>query len=222
MKFLLVFSFFVFFDCLSQLDEYKGNTWSSIVYRHKISEKNTITTDAGYRWFDGFTKRKRQDLIRVQFDHMLNVKNNVGIGFAIFESVLKNSESFRTEYRPYVQYQWGVKNENGTFNLRFRNEFRCYCVQKEVVNRSRLQLSYEHKIVSNYLVPKVAIEGFVSVQNTPGVEQRYSLGNTFTFSKMMSVYAFYTLQFQSNISYNGQLIKQNIIGLQLILNTSKQ
>ena len=222
MKFLFIFSLLIFFDGLSQMDEYKGNTWSSILYRHNISDAKTITFDAGYRWFDGFVKRRRQDLIRVQYDCKLDSKNNVGLGFAIFESVLKNSENFRTEYRPYVQYQWGARNEKEVFNVRFRNEFRYYFAVKEMVNRARLQLSYEYKIVSSYLVPKVSIEGFVSAQKTPSIEQRYSIGNTFTFSKMASVYAFYTLQFQSNINYNGKLIQQNIVGLQLILNTSKQ
>lgn len=222
MKFLFIFSLLMCFDGLSQMDEYKGNTWSSILYRHTISDERTITIDAGYRWFDGFVKRRRQDLIRVQYDYNLNSKNNVGLGFAIFESVLKNSQNFRTEYRPYVQYQWGVKNEKELFNVRFRNEFRYYFAVKEIVNRTRLQLSYEHKIVSSFLVPKVSIEGFVSAQKSPSVEQRYSIGNTLTFSKVASIYAFYTLQFQSNINFNGKLIQQNIVGLQLILNTSEQ
>ncbi len=222
MKFLFIFSLLMCFDGLSQMDEYKGNTWSSILYRHTISDERTITIDAGYRWFDGFVKRRRQDLIRVQYDYKLNSKNNVGFGFAIFESVLKNSHNFRTEYRPYVQYQWGVKNEKQLFNVRFRNEFRYYFTVKEIVNRTRLQLSYEYKIVSSFLVPKVSIEGFVSAQKSPSIEQRYSIGNTFTFSKMASIYAFYTLQFQSNINFKGKLIQQNIVGLQLILNGSKQ
>jgi len=221
--FKILILFFLFFSTtsFSQNEVYKKNIWYSIIWKHQINANWNISLDIGHRTFDEFVQRKRQNLVRVIVDRKLNDRNSIGLGFAYFESVKQNSTIFVSELRPFIQYLYQFRKEKSTVGIRFRNELRYFTDKKSFVDRSRLQVSYEYKVHSAYFIPKLSIEGFVSAQKSPLIEQRYSVGVTTNFSKLFSMYLFYTLQYQSNLRLNARLVAQNIIGFQLIINTVK-
>ena len=219
-KFLSIFILFINIYSFSQENSYKNNAWSSIVWKHNFSSTKSVSSDFGYRSFDNFTKQKRQGLMRVFFENKINDKHSIGLGIAAFESVDSDLQSFRTEVRPYFQYHVILKKELAVFGIRLRDEMRYYLENMQVINRTRLQLSYEFQ-KNNLLCPKGSIEGFVSAQKNPLIEQRYSISNTFNSSGMISLNIFYILQLQSNVRDGDDLVKQNILGLQLLLNTQK-
>lgn len=218
-KLLIVTFLLNCFYSVSQLDSYKENSWGGILWRHTVNSNLNFSIDAGHRTFDNFTRRKRQDLVRVFIERKLSPKNSIGIGVAYFESIKQNSDLYLSEFRPFIQYQFLRNNEKNVIGFRFRNEVRYYIDSKKFVNRSRVQLSYELKTSKKQFSPRIAIEGFVSALKTPIVEQRFSLGNTFIISKVIHLFAFYTLQFQSNIKENNRQVAQNIFGILLTVNT---
>ena len=202
---------------LSQNEEYRGNAWNSILVRNKVSDNYNLVFDIGYRTFDEYIKRTRQGLIRGLIERKISNKHSFGIGIAYFESISSNFNSFKKEIRPFVQYQFVNKNDKSNFSLRFRSELRNYIEANELVNRARIQLSYEYEI-GKYLFPRISFEQFVSFKKKLINEQRFGISNTFTISEVINFNFFYILQFQSNIKINNCVIPQNILGLQLILN----
>lgn len=212
----------VAFSTLSQVDYYKENAWGSVIWKHQVKPKWNLSVETGYRTFDQFIQKRRQDFGRMIVDRKLNDNHSVGLGFAYFESYKNNSSVLNPEFRPFFQYQFTYKKGMSVLGIRYRNEFRYYSATNTDANRNRLQLSYEYTTKLSFLKPKLSVEGFVSNQKIPFVEQRYSVGNTFSFNKALSMYLFYTLQLQSNIKQNNKLVNQHIIGFQIIVKTAKK
>ena len=219
-KILFFIFLFFLFRLQAQFDSYSENAWGSFVWKHKLSAKWGVISDVGYRTFDRFIGKRRQDLGRLIIERKLNNSHSLGIGLAYFESIKSSLSSYRSEFRPFFQYQFIKKSENSTFAIRFRNELRYYTDDNIFVDRSRIQFSYEYK-QSRLFTPKVSVEGFVSAQTKPLIEQRYSVGNSFTFNDRWSLYLYYTVQIQSNIVRNSKVLPQHIVGVQIILNTTK-
>lgn len=215
------FLFFYYFS-FSQIESYKENTWLSCVWKHSLSEKFNLTTDVGYRLFDNFFNKRRQDLARIVIEQRINENHYLGLGVAYFESIILNLNSFNREFRPFVQYQYQSTRGKSKLGFRFRNEFRYYQNSNTYVDRSRLQVSYEYSMIEKYLNPRLAVEGFISTGSARLIEQRYSIGNVFNFSALFKSYLFYTLQLQSNIEYDEKQILQHILGIQIQLNTNKK
>ena len=220
-KWVILFFVIKPFISLSQNEEYRGSAWASIVVRHKVSDNYNLVFDIGYRTFDDYFKRRKQDLIRGLIEGKISGKHSIGIGVAYFENISSNLSTFKKEFRPFLNYQFVNKSDKSFFNIRFRNEWRNYFEDSEIVNRSRLQISYEYKM-KNYFFPKISFEQFVSVQKKITNEQRFSISNTFTISENINLNIFYILQLQSNIKFNNKVLPQNILGLQLNLNIQKK
>jgi hypothetical protein len=216
-KWVILFFIIKPFINLSQNEEYRGSAWSSIVVRHKFSDNYNFVFDLGYRTFDDYFKRRKQDLIRVLIERKISDKHSLGLGVAYFENISSNFSTFKKEFRPFLHYQFVNKRDKSSFSIRLRNEWRNYFEENEIVNRTRLQLSYEHKI-NNYFFPKVSFEQFISVQKKITNEQRFSISNAFTISEKINLNVFYILQLQSNIKFNNKVLPQNIFGLQLNIN----
>lgn len=204
----------------SQIESYRENTWLSCVWKHSLSEKVNVTTDVGYRLFDDFLNKKRQNLARIVIEWRIVENQNIGIGFAYFESIMLNTNTYNKEFRPFLQYQYQYTGWKSKFGLRFRNELRYYHNSNTYVDRNRLQLSYDYIVNEKYFNPRVAIEEFISTGSSGLFEQRYSIGNVFNFSALFKSYIFYTLQLQSNIKDGNEQILQHIFGVQIQLNTN--
>lgn len=220
---ILKISFLCFYNfSFSQIESYKENTWLSFVWKHSLSEKMNITTDFGYRLFDDFLNKRRQDLARIVIERRIVDNQYLGISIAYFESIILNTNTYNKEFRPFVQYQFQYTKEKSKFGLRFRNELRYYQNSNTYVDRSRLQLSYDYVLIEKYLNPRFTIEEFISTGSSRSIEQRYSIGNVFNFNDLLKSYVFYTLQLQSNIKDNNEQVLQHIFGVQIQLNTNKK
>lgn len=206
----------------SQIESYKENTWLGCVWKHSLSEKLNITTDFGYRLFDDFLNKRRQDLARIVIERRIVKNQYLGIGVAYFESIMLNTNIYNKEFRPFVQYQYQYIKGKSKFGLRFRNELRYYQNSNTYIDRSRLQLSCDYVVIEKYLNPRLTIEEFISTGSSRSIEQRYSVGNVFNFSASFKSYMFYTLQLQSNIKDNDDQVLQHIFGVQIQLNTNKK
>lgn len=198
---------------ICQIESYKKNTWLSCVWKHSLSEKLIVTTDFGYRLFDDFLNKRRQDLMWVVMGRRIIENQYLGIGLAYFESVMLNMNAFNKEIRLFVQYQYQHTRGKSKFGLRFRNELRYYHNLKTYVDRNRLQLSYDYVVNEKYLNPRVAIEEFISTGSNGLFEQRYSIGNVFNFSTLFKSYVFYTPQLQSNIKHDNEQVLQHVFGI---------
>jgi hypothetical protein len=211
---LIIFTPFLI---LSQGEIYEKNIWTSLVVRTNLSNKCNFTFDIGYRTFDDFVKLRRQVLIRGIMDYKIRENQSMGLGFAYFESISSNLVDYKTEMRPFFQYFYANKKNKSDFSLRFRNEIRGFVDDEKIVNRFRLQLSFEYKF-HKFISPRLSIEEFLTLQNSNILEQRYGFSNTLYFSDVINLNVFYILQFQSSIKNNVMLIPQNILGLQLVIN----
>ena len=203
----------------SQVDKFKKNTWLSLVIRHNFSDRYSFTFDLGYRTFDEFINKKRQELYRGVLERKLKKNHFIGAGLSYFETISINLNTYNGEFRPFLQYQYSFKDEKYNYNFRFRNELRNYFNSNETIFRTRLQFFIDYEF-NRLFFPRIFIEEFLSVKKSILFEQRYGLLNTFKLSDKINFNIFYTLQFQSSLKTNNNLIPQNIFGLQLIVNTN--
>ena len=132
-KWVILFFVIKPFISLSQNEEYRGSAWASIVVRHKVSDNYNLVFDIGYRTFDDYFKRRKQDLIRGLIEGKISGKHSIGIGVAYFENISSNLSTFKKEFRPFLHYQFVNKSDKSFFNIRFRNEWRNYFEDNEIV-----------------------------------------------------------------------------------------
>jgi hypothetical protein len=193
---------------------YAENAWGSLVWNHRWNRGWQTTFDAGYRSCDGFIRQRRQTLMRAAITHGLGKHWFIGGGFAWFRHTRPGAGKTAQEYRPFIQVNCRYAFGKWQLASRIRQEFRGYPSQREIICRSRFQVSVSRMIVKRWLNPVFSAEGFVSATKEPLIESRLLFGNTIGITRHCKILPFYTLQKQSSINGN-----QHIIGLQLIFDT---
>jgi hypothetical protein len=199
---------------------YSENFWGSILWRNSWKNKVLVSSDIGYRYFDAFFSRTRQQLVRISVDNFFKENHSLGFGYASFNSYSSSLKTLTRESRPFIQYKWNKKNITSNFGIRIRNEFRYFLSSKEFKNRFRSQFYYERKTNSKLVQPRLFLEEFLTTNSNPFMEQRYGFGNTFKLHSSLNLFLFYTLQLQETIKLNNKQVKQHIIGVQFQINTN--
>jgi hypothetical protein len=204
----------------TQQSFYSENCWNSILWRHSWKNKVLVSSDIGYRSFDAFFSRTRQQLIRMSVEKIFKENHSLGFGYAYFNSYSSSLKNLTGESRLFVQYQWIKKTIASNFGIRIRNEFRYFPSSKEFNNRFRSQFYYERKTNIKQVQPRFFLEEFLTINSKPFIEQRYGIGNTFNLHPSLNLFIFYTLQLQETIKLNNMQIKQHIVGVQFQINTN--
>ena len=138
-KWVILFFVIKPFISLSQNEEYRGSAWASIVVRHKVSDNYNLVFDIGYRTFDDYFKRRKQDLIRGLIEGKISGKHSIGIGVAYFENISSNLSTFKKEFRPFLHYQFVNKSDKSFFRLvvpKITNENTPIEISAELYNKS--------------------------------------------------------------------------------------
>lgn len=224
MKTIITLSFyfllFTFNSLLAQTSPFAQNLWASVLWRHQFNRGIVLTSDVGYRSFDAFYKQTRQQLGRVMIEKKIGANHAFGIGYTYFNSYSSSNKKLTGESRPFINYQFIQNLEKFALGLRIRNELRYFIEKKEWINRLRGQINFEFKTTNKNVLPRIFVEGFISSGTNTLKEYRFSIGNTFTISDTYKFFIFYTLQRQSSLVVNNNVINQHILGLQVQLNTT--
>lgn len=114
--------------------------WFQYYNQTKLSEKWMWSSDAGYRWRDGF-KEKSQFLVRTGIGYNLSKTLTVNAGFALFK-FYQDGETSRIEYRPYEDF---VLNEKlGKVNLQHRLRFEQRFFKNVVNNKIQAETNFNY------------------------------------------------------------------------------
>lgn len=188
-----------------------SNTWSGIMYQHKLTTNTNIIGDLGYRTYN-LLKNRRNVFGRFFIEQVISKNIAIGAGYAFFQNFSFGKNKFVLENRPFTNFQFRIKRDKNEFFFRNRNEWRVF--EKGTKNNLRYRFQFAYEYDFKLFKSRLSYEYLTSTDKNK--EQRYTMGVLLPFNKQR-VNLFYAINRQTAIKTDDKIINQHVFGFQLQL-----